>query len=355
MATDFFSGVYFGSNLIQYGLFFGTLIVFIILGRIINFFLENYVKKFTAKTETELDDLLLEAAQKPIMFISVILGAFLGSNFFLTLPPEMNATFSNILGLLIIVDVAWFLINIVDGIIQHIIVPFTKKTKTKMDDQLIPIVSKVLKAAIVAMSFIIILDNFGYDITTLIAGLGIGGLAVAFAAQQTIADAFGGINIFLSKPFFVGDTIEVEGLKGTVEYIGIRHTHLRDFDGRINIISNSKISTAIVKNRTSEPGRKVRINLGVTYATPVKKLKQGMEIVKTILAKRKNIDQPSIVVGFTEFKDFSLNIFVMFYVKEKTYSKIVETKNSINLEIKAQFEKNKIEFAYPTQTIYLAK
>lgn len=353
--ADIFSMVYFGSTMYQYGFFFATVIVFIILGKIINFFLQTYGKKLTSKTKNEFDDLVIDAVQNPLIFLSVLFGILFGLNVFLTAPPEFENTLSNIVGLLFIVDIAWFLIKIVDGIVLHFIVPITKKTKSRMDDQLIPIISKGLKASIIVMAFIIILDNFGYDITALIAGLGIGGLAVAFAAQQTIADMFGGLNILISKPFFVGDTIEVEGLIGTVEYIGIRHTHIRDFDGRKNIISNSKLSSAVLKNRTSEPGRKIRMNLGVTYDTPVKKMRKGMEIVRKIIEANPSVDTQSLVIGFTEFKDYSLNIFVSFYINEKDYAKIVSAQNEINLAVKEQFEKEKIEFAFPTQTIHVQK
>ncbi len=355
LLLEFFSGPFLGSSLEQYTLFFATIIGFLLIAKITNFFLDNYVKKLAAKTKSEFDDLLIEAAQRPVFFLAIILGIFFGSTVFLNLPQEFRQTVSNITGLLLIINFAWFLVKIVDGIVAHFILPIAKRTKSRMDDQLTPIISKGLKASIALMALIVILDNFGYDITALVAGLGIGGLAVAFAAQQTIADAFGGLNIFLSKPFFVGDKIMVEGVEGKVEQIGARHTHIRDYDGRLNIISNSKISSAIVKNVTSEPGRKIRMNLGVTYGTSTEKLKKAMELVRQILEGKQKVDKKDLIVGFTEYKESSLNIFVMYYIRETEYADIIKAQNEINLEIKEAFEKNKIEFAYPTQTVYLAK
>ncbi|MBI2598092.1 MAG: mechanosensitive ion channel family protein, partial [Candidatus Diapherotrites archaeon] len=271
---QFFSGTYFGNTLEQYSLFFATIIAFVLLGKMANYVLLNHVKRLAAKTRSEMDDVMIEAVSAPLAFFSLVLGVYIGLNTFLTLEASLKQTASNVLGLLFILDLAWFLVKIVDGFVIHFLVPLTKRTRSRMDDQLIPIISKGLKAAVIVMAGIVILDNFGYDITAIIAGLGIGGLAVAFAAQQTIADAFGGVNIFVSKPFFVGDKIEVEGISGKVEQIGIRHTHIRDFEGRLNIISNSKISSAIVKNVTSEPGRRIRMNLGLTYSTSVEKTKK---------------------------------------------------------------------------------
>ena len=151
------------------------------------------------------------------------------------------------------------------------------------------------------------------------------------------------------------DVDVVEGVEGKVEQSGARHTHIRDYDGRLNIISNSKISSAIVKNVTSEPGRKIRMNLGVTYGTSTEKLKKAMELVRQILEGKQKVDKKDLIVGFTEYKESSLNIFVMYYIRETEYADIIKAQNEINLEIKEAFEKNKIEFAYPTQTVYLAK
>lgn len=352
MLQSVFSGIYFGINLYEYALFFGTIILALAIGKIFNFFLQNYVKRLTARTKSEFDDLLIDASQKPVLFLSLLAGVAVGLHF-LTIPSEWRATATNILGLLFIVDLAWFLVNIVDGIIIHFIAPFTRRTKSRMDDQLIPLFSKGLKAIIIIMAFVVILDNFGYDITALIAGLGIGGLALAFAAQQTIADGFGGLSIFASKPFFVGDKVSIDGVTGTVEQIGIRHTRIRDFEGRLNILSNSRVSAAIIKNLTSEPGRKIRMNLGLAYGTKVEKLKLGMEIVRKILAEQKNIDPDSVLVGFNEFKDFSLNIYIEFFIRETEYRKILETQSIVSLGVKEQFEKNAIEFAFPTRTIYM--
>lgn len=354
VAQDVFSGIYFGSTLYQYGLFFASIIAALAIGKLFNFFSKHYLKKITAKTKTEFDDLIIEASEKPVLFLAFLLGLWAGGHF-LNLSAEIDQTFSNVIGLLFIVDLAWFLVKIVDGFVEHFIIPMTRKTKSRVDDQLVPLLSGGLKSAVIVTAFVVILDNFGYDITAIIAGLGIGGLAVAFAAQQTIADAFGGLSIFVSKPFFAGDKISVEGVTGKVEKIGIRHTRIRDFEGRLNIISNSKISAAVVKNLTTEPGRKIRMNLGLVYGTSAEKLKKAVELVEEILLSQKNIDKASVISGFNEFRDFSLNIYAEFYIHETEFKNIIATQNSVNFLIKETFEKNEIEFAYPTQTVFLAK
>src|SRR3989344_4107835 len=148
LLTDFFSGPFLGSTLQQFGLFFATILIFAIIAKMINFFLENYLKKLASKTKSEFDDLLIEAAQRPVFFLAILLGIFFGSTIFLNLPQEFHQTLSNITGLLLIINFAWFLVKIVDGIVTHFILPIAKRTKSRMDDQLTPIISKGLKASI---------------------------------------------------------------------------------------------------------------------------------------------------------------------------------------------------------------
>ena len=256
--------------------------------------------------------------------------------------------------MLIIFNIAWFLIRIVDGVIHQFIKPLAEKSESKFDDQIIPVLSKISKFAIAIIALILVLDNFGFDVITLLAGLGIAGVAVAFAAQETISDVFGGLSIFASRPFVVGDTIEIDNTHGTVENVGLRYTRVRDFDGRVNVYPNRKIATGVLKNWSSEPTRRIKMNIGVVYNTNTEKLEKGMDVIRKIIS-----DNPAttndIRVSFNEFKDFSLNILVVYFVKSKDIVEIMKVQNEINLAIKKSFEKEKIEFAFPTQTVYLKK
>jgi len=333
VAEDIFAATFFGSTLYQYGLFFLSLLVALVTGKIAAFLIARYGKKLTEKTKTKFDDMVIEAALVPIQFLFFIAGLFIGFNF-LSVDAGFSQSFANIIGTLVLVDIAWFMVRIVDGLIKHFVVPLTEKTESKLDDQLVPILSKVSKITIVILAIIIILDNFGYDILAILAGLGIAGLAVAFAAQQTIAEIFGGLNIFVSKPFLIGDTIEAAGITGTVEQVGLRHTQVRDFDGRINVIPNSKVSNDVIKNWTTEPARRIKMNLGLVYGTPSKKIEQAIQIVESIIKQNPNTDK-TIRVGFNEFKDSSLNIRVVYYIKSKDFAVILKMQNDINLEIKS--------------------
>ncbi|MFH1586891.1 MAG: mechanosensitive ion channel family protein [Candidatus Diapherotrites archaeon] len=348
----FISGVYFGSSIEQYALFFITLIAFVIAGKIIYFFIKKLGSKLAKRTKSEFDDMLLEVTEGPFIIFSMVVGMMIGTNFLTITDEGIRSFIFDVIGTILILDIAWYLIKLVDGIINHFVIPAISKTKSRLDDQIVPIVSKLSKAAIVAISFIVILSNFGYDVTAMIAGLGIGGLALAFAAQETIADMFGGISIFTSKPFIVGDIVEVSGVTGTVEQVGLRFTRIRDFDGRLNTMPNSKVARDVIKNISSESARRVTMNLGVTYDTDPKKIEQAVKIVREVVNKHPDCkDEPRTV--FNDFKDFSLNLWVTYYITDDERKFYVM--HEINSEIKKKFDGAKINFAFPTQTIHVQK
>ncbi|MBU0662200.1 mechanosensitive ion channel family protein [Candidatus Micrarchaeota archaeon] len=356
MLPGFLSGVYFGSSLIDYALFFITLVISGIVGKVLYYIIKVYGKRLAAKTKSDFDDILLEIIQEPVVFLLIILGIATGFEMFLR--PGIGSvagigdTVYNIIGTLVIMVVAWFAVRLVDAIIVHFVTPLTKHTKSKLDDQLIPILSRLSKACIIIMAGIIVLSNFGYDVTALIAGLGIGGLAIAFAAKDTLANIFGGFAIFASKPFSVGDMIEFGDVLGTVKEVGLRTTRLKNLDDRMVTLPNSKISDAIVTNISSSPTRKIRMHIGITYDTPVTKMRLAEKLLAEIINKtagcRKKPD-----TYFTDFKDFYLDLFLIYHIEDK--ENWMRIKHDVNYKIKEAFDKNKIDFAFPSQTVYLKK
>ncbi|MBU0530322.1 MAG: mechanosensitive ion channel family protein, partial [Nanoarchaeota archaeon] len=332
--TDIFgSQLYFGSTIAQYAFFFITIIVFVIIAKIIYYIFKNYVSKITAKTKTRMDDIIIQLIQKPLIGGLFIAGLLVGMQF-LTLTPEIASFASSVIGILITLLIMYVIIKVIDVVIRECIGTVASKSDTKLDDQLVPLLSKLAKFAVIALFLIIILDNFGYDVTALIAGLGVGGLAFAFAAKETISDAFGGFSIITSQPFKVGDAVNVENVSGVVEEIGVRHTRIRNWDKRLVTIPNSKVANSIIENIASAPLRKYMFSLGVTYNTPPKKLKKGMEIVKKIINLRDDCENdPSVTLS--EFKDFSLNILVICFIKDT--SRWRDIQGEINMKILEEF------------------
>jgi MscS family membrane protein len=350
MLEWFFAQSYFGNSLFQVSLFFAAIVASLVVGKIVYYGMKKYLEANAEKSKTRADDFFVKVVQKPLIFFLLIVGIRLGT-VFLAIPAEFAGTIDAIYGVLVTIGVTWVLVNVVDAVIQLYLAPIVSKSDSRLDDQLIPIVSKSVKWLIIIFAFLVIVSSFGYDVTAVLAGLGIGGLAVAFAAQATIAEIFGGLNILLSKPFIVKDWVKFNEIVGEVEKVSLRHTTIRNLDKRKVIIPNSTISSGIIENISSAPARKILMNLGLTYETPAAKLEKAIGIVKKIIDDHPDCE-PEPIVQFSEFKDFSLNLLVIYYASNDKWFGV---RHEINLAIKKAFDKAKIDFAYPTQLVYTAK
>jgi small-conductance mechanosensitive channel len=200
---------------------------------------------------------------------------------------------------------------------------------------------------------LLILSNIGVNITSLIAGLGIGGLAIAFALQRILEDFFSSFSIYFDKPFEEGDFIIVGSDMGVVKHIGLKTTRLQTLQGQELVISNKELTDSRVNNYKKMKKRRIVFTFGVEYSTPVAKMKKINKIVEAIFKKIEGADLDR--VHFKEFGDFSLNYEIVYYVKTGDYLEYMNIQQEINLTLKQQFEKENIEFAFPSQTIYMKK
>ncbi len=348
----FLQMTFFGNTLLQYFIFFGILSFAIIIGKIAYYVITNVIKVFTKKTKTVLDDMLIEVCEHPAIFLIFIIGFYIAYKT-LTLSEQTEQTFFNIVLVMLIVNITWFFVRLIDGLIKYYLVPFSQKTQTDLDDALIPILRRLTKVVLVFIALIIILDKFGYNVTSLVAGLGIGGLAVALAAQETLGNVFGGVTVLTDKPFSLGDRIKVSGNDGFVKEIGMRSSKITTLDGSELIIPNGILGKEIIENVTREKERRIHISVGVVYETPTKKLAHLVELVKKIIAEQDGVNTKKCDVFFDEFADSSLNFVIVYWITD--LSKIFEIKSSVNFKIKEAFEKEKIEFAYPTRVVYSKK
>jgi MscS family membrane protein len=353
MVLEFLNAIYFGNPLMNWIYFFLVIIIFFIIAKTTNYIIKSHGRKITSKIKGNIDDKLLDMIEEPLAYILIIIGIYIGY-FFLTFDANIDFYVYNILKVLGLIAGVWISIRLIDVLLGIFLKPIIGKTKTKFDDQIIQLLSKLLKVVVVLLALIIALDSFGIDVFTLVAGLGIGGLAFAFAAQKTIADAFGGLSILLSRPFVLGDFIEYNGVIGSVEEISLRHTRIRNLDKRIVTIPNGDLASSVVTNISSAPKRKVIWKLGVTYNTSIAKMEKAKKIITKAINSCKYCEKEP-VVAFDEFADSSLTFFVMFFTKTSDWTDMVKAKDEIGMKIKKEFEKAKIEFAFPTQTIHLEK
>jgi MscS family membrane protein len=320
----------------------------IVIGKLLYWLIGTFAKSLAARTKSGLDDILIDKLEEPIVYGIVILGFYWGFTR-LHFNESVDSFFANVFMILFILNVTWLIARVIDSLIEEYIVPIVTKSESDLDDQLLPILRKTIKAVLWIFGIVIALSNSGFDVAALIAGLGIGGLALALAAQDTVKNIFGGIMVFLDKPFKIKDRIKVNGMDGVVEEIGVRSTRLRTLEGRLITIPNGQFSDNAVENVSLEPTRKVNISLGLTYDTTPEQMENAMNIIKDIIKANSKVEDDALV-AFNAWGDFAMGIQVIYYISSPDF--IFSAQSEINLEILKLFNAEGLEFAFPTQTIY---
>jgi MscS family membrane protein len=219
-----------------------------------------------------------------------------------------------------------------------------------LNDQLIPVLSKSLKAFVITLSVLVTSQNLGIEITGILTSLSIGGLALGLAAQDTIANLFGAVAVYIDKPFKIGERIKIENVDGTVEIIGLRSTRIRNLDGHLVTIPNKTMGNATIINVSRRSHIKTEINLGLVYETTSEQLQQAVEILQRIF---KNENTHDVIITFNNFADSSLNIQVVHWWKGTDYLAYLKGLQAFNLAIKTQFAQANLSMAFPSRTLYL--
>lgn len=350
---DILAATYFGNTILDYLILFAFIAGGVILGKIITWTNGKIVSKLAKKTKTDLDDILVQLSEKPIIIYIIAFTTWFGWQFLdFTLYPAIHTYFGHFLYLVVAINTAWLFTRVIKALIDEYITPMASKTKTDLDDTLIPITKKLAVFIIYAITIIMILNHFGQEIGPLLAGLGIGGLAFALAAKDLLSNVFGSITVLMDKPFKIGQRIKIGGFDGFVKEISIRTTRIQTLDNTMVYVPNAKFTDQILENVSREPTRKVLMNIGLVYDTSTAKMKEAVNILNNILKKQKGLDGKHLVY-FTEFGDFALKILVIYYIKDK--DNILPIKHDVNMKIKEQFEKAELNMAFPTQTIELKK
>lgn len=345
---EFLNQTFYGNKISEWAISLGILLSAIIIAKICYWAIGKYLKKITEKTKTNLDDLLVDKLEEPVVYAIGILGFYWGFQR-LHFGPGVDNFFAHTFTFIFTLNVTWLIVRTLDAIIQEYLTPLVSKTESDLDDQLLPLLRKLIKIILWTLGIVIGLNNIGFDVGAVIAGLGIGGLALALAAQDTVKNIFGGIMVYVDKPFKVKDRIKIHGYDGFVEEVGIRSTRLRTLEGRLVTLPNAHFSDEAVENVTKEPSRKVVVNLGLTYETSPEKMERALEILEDITNKNENLEEDRLVC-FNNWGDFSMGILYIYYIKPT--SDIFKTQTEINMSILRQFNAEGLDFAYPTQMIY---
>lgn len=337
--------VFWNNTLFQCLISIGILIISIVSMRLALIFLLKILLKLNTRFQSPfVVDLTksIKSRTKPIIFISSLAIARIGLN----LPKEASGYFGKVVVVFIIVFSTLFICDVITNFTNNYL---SKKKDVVISDGIVTI----LKVLVWVIGFLTILSNLGVNVNTFITGLGVGGVAVAFAAQSIIADLFNYFVIVFDKPFLKGDFIQVDADKGVVEYIGIKSTRIRRNTGEQLLISNTNLLSSRIQNYRILEKRRQYMVLGVEYSTPLEKLKVIPSIIQSVIESTNNTEFYS--ARFIEFADSSLNFEVIYHVTIPDYAEFVKIVEDINYKIIDEFNKLGVGFAFPSRTLYISK
>ncbi len=322
----------------------------VVLAKAVYWLFKIGLKQITSRTATTLDDLILERMQHPVLLMIVLLGTRYALER-LEFTERIDLWVHRGFIFAITLNVTWFLLSVIESLIETYLVPYSKIEGNRIDDQMLLLIQRMVRALIWSIGIIAGLNNAGFDVGALIAGLGIGGLALALAAQDTVKNIFGGMVIFIDNQFRIGDQIKIESIEGVVEYIGIRSTRLRTLNGRLVTIPNLQFSDRPIENISIEIGRRVNTTLGLTYDTSAERIELALKLLREISDKNKHlIEHERTMIFFEKFNAYSLDVNFYYFIRKE--QDILQTQSIINLQILKTFNEHKLEFAFPTQMVY---
>jgi MscS family membrane protein len=320
------------------------------ISKILDFLTRVWLKKLTARTKTQFDDLFLDLLNGPVKILAFVIFLRVGLEVF-SWPEMVRNSLPKAFTVIVAISITYAVLKFIDlamGYWKHRTAVEADRT---FDEQLFPIVRKSLKLFVIVVAALVTLDNIGVNVTAAIASLSIGGLAIGLAAQDTLANLFGAVSVFVDKPFRVGDFIKLDAASGTVESIGLRSTRVRNPDGHLITIPNKTMGNATITNITRRPNIKTEMNFGLTYDLPAEKVRRAVKILEDIY--RADPMTGDLMLSFNKFENSSLNVFVVHWWKGTDFKAYLAGMQELNLTIKDRFDAEGIGFAFPSQTLYV--
>jgi MscS family membrane protein len=287
----------------------------------------------------------------PIKIVSFVIFLRIGLEVF-HWPPLVQDGLTKGFKIIVAVTLTYMTLKFIDLLMGY----WRQRTKADsdrtFDEQLFPIIKKSLKLFVIVVATLVTLDNIGVNVTAAIASLSIGGLAIGLAAQDTLANLFGAVAIFMDKPFRLGDAVTLpDGTNGGVEAIGLRSTRIRNADGYLIAVPNKTMGNATITNVTRRPNIKTEMNFGLAYGTPADKVRQAVKILQEIYSAHSMTGD--LIVSFNKFTDSSLNINVVHWWKGLDNKAYLSGMQELNLAIMERFDAEGINFSAPTRTVFV--
>lgn len=328
------------------GIFVG---VFILL-KIFQVIILGHLRKIAEKTQTELDDELIDIVSTVKPRVYTLIATYVALQFL-----ALSAFADKAVDIVFLVLIIWEVIQVLERLVMFGI-KLSLARSQKDEDKNAPVIKNMqllIRVVLWSIGLLTILSNLGVNITSLVAGLGIGGIAIALAAQNILGDLFSSFSIYFDKPFEIGDFITIGKDSGTVTEIGLKTTRIRTLQGEELVVSNNELTATRIQNFGKLERRRVVVNLGLTYETPTAKLKALPEMMKKLVEETEGTDFDR--AHFKHYGDSSLNYELVYFVESADYYVHMDTLQRVNFAIRDLFEKEGLDMAYPTQTLYVQK
>jgi len=328
---------------------FGIILLTYIVRKIVGYLFENWLHRLAQKTSWEIDDRMIPAMRGPVGWLIFVLGLFIALTV-LKMSPEWDRAIVLMVKAATLTIVFWGVLRAMDVFAQTAME--IAESRGSGVHGFVPLIQKAARTFLIIIAVIIVAQNMGYSVSSLLAGLGIGGLAVALAAQETLGNFFGSVSLVADRPFRVGDWIQVGSkVDGDVEEIGLRSTKVRTWSKSLMSIPNKVLANEIIENWSKMPKRRVKQYIGVTYNTPADAMHELVEDIKQLLKEDEGVQQDFILVNFTDFGESSLQILVYYFTSTTAWLAHMDIRQRINIKIMKAVEARGASMAFLTRSL----
>jgi len=348
---DYLNYVIFGVPLYRLALSLLVFFLFLFFRKLFVLILLRSVRKLTRRTATEIDDIILRVLSKPASFLIVVGGVFLS----LRILGLENEVVVRILKTLVIFVISWTAYNLVVALEAQFF-RFAEKFGKDFAKEVGGFLIKISKAFVITVGTVAVLQEWGINVSALLASLGLGGLAFALAAKDTAANLFGGLTVLADKSMKVGDWVKIGDVEGIVEDIGLRTTKIRSFEKSLFTVPNQVLASQPLENFSRRNVRRIKMTVGVTYSTSRDQMVRILEEIREMLRNHPRIAKDQLLmVYFTDFGDSSLDIFIYCFTDTANWAEYLSIREDVNLRIMEIVERNGSSFAFPSRSIYVEK
>lgn len=344
---DFLERTWYENTVQEYLITFGGILLALLLVKLFKKSVMSRLQRWSEHTETHVDDYVIRTLDKYIIPIVYVVVVYVGLNYL-----NLSEKVENVLSVALTVVITFFAIRFVSATILQLLSHYVRRQENGVEKvKQLGGVMLLINVMIWGIGLLFFFDNIGYDVTAVVAGLGIGGIAIALAAQNILGDLFNYFVIFFDRPFEIGDFLIIDDKLGVVENIGIKTTRIKSLSGEQLVFSNSDLTSSRIHNYKRMQRRRILFGIGVVYQTSYENLKKIPEVLKSIVLEQDNVEFDR--AHFKNYGDSSLNFEVVYFILSSDYNMYMDIQQEINFRIFEEFKRMDVEIAYPTRTLFL--